>query len=204
MKIRLQELKNDLISRGYKAKIIDDAFKKVQAISREDALKRVEKKKSDREVLAVTFHPSLPPISAILRKHWKVMIDDSPSLGKCFQTQSIVAYRRNKNLRDLLVKATIPNRKSERPTGGFHQCTRTSCILCAMSLTTTSHKDYKTGKQWKITRNLTCTTTNVVYKLTCKKCRDFTYIGETGRRFCDRMQEHRGYISQKIMTHPVG
>ena len=36
----------------------------------------------------------------------------------------------------------------------------------------------------------------------CKKCttKNFwgPYIGETERRFCDRVQEHRGYITQKV------
>ena len=70
------------------------------------------------------------------------------------------------------------------------------------------HRDHKSGREWKIQRNIDCCTTNVVYKLTCEKdrksCRDFVYIGETGRRFTDRIAEHRGYIYQKILTHPVG
>ena len=28
---------------------------------------------------------------------------------------------------------------------------------------------------------------NVIYKIGCKKCRSFVYIGETERRFCDRL-----------------
>ena len=51
---------------------------------------------------------------------------------------------------------------------------------------------------------MNCCTTNVVYKLTCRKFLDFVYIGETGRRFTDRFLEHRGYINQKVLTHPVG
>ena len=39
--IRLQELKNDLLSRNYNAKIIEDAFKRVREISRAEAIKKV-------------------------------------------------------------------------------------------------------------------------------------------------------------------
>ena len=203
LKIRLLELKADLISRGYNAKIIDDALTRVQTIPREEALKKVEKKVSDREVLAVTFHPSLPSISRIVKKHWKVMCEMSPKLAKIFPVPSIVAYRRAKNLRDFLVKATIPNRKSSRQLSGFTKCSRASCILCAMGEKATTHKDHKSGQEWKIKRRIDCCTTNVVYKISCRKCRDFVYIGETGRRFTDRFQEHRGYVSQK-KDHPVG
>ena len=43
---RLEELKEDLISRNYKPKIIDEAFNKVKRISRKEALKKVDKSKS--------------------------------------------------------------------------------------------------------------------------------------------------------------
>ena len=33
---------------------------------------------------------------------------------------------------------------------------------------------------------------------------DTLYIGETQRRFCDRLQDHRGYITQKKLDHPIG
>ena len=47
-------------------------------------------------------------------------------------------------------------------------------------------------------------TSNVIYKLSCKRCPGFVYIGETKRRLCERIQEHRGAITQKKMDHPVG
>ena len=37
----------------------------------------------------------------------------------------------------------------------------------------------------------------MIYKITCKKCDWFVYIGETERRLCDRIQQHRGYVTQK-------
>ena len=44
----------------------------------------------------------------------------------------------------------------------------------------------------------------MIYKLSCTKCIDWVYIGETGRRFRDRFQEHRGYVSQKNLSQPTG
>ena len=51
---------------------------------------------------------------------------------------------------------------------------------------------------------MTCLTTNVVYKIECRKCADFVYIGETGRRFCDRAADHRSYANTKNLATPVG
>ena len=48
-----------------------------------------------------------------------------------------------------------------------------------------------------------CQTTNVVYRLKCKRCPPWVYIGETSRRLTDRLAEHRGYISRK-MNNAIG
>ena len=63
--LRLSKLKNDLISRQYHVKIIDEAFKKVRKISREEALKKAKNPENSREILAITFHPSLPSIQKL-------------------------------------------------------------------------------------------------------------------------------------------
>ena len=47
-------------------------------------------------------------------------------------------------------------------------------------------------------------TSNVVYKIECRKCNDFLYIGKTERRLCDRIQDHRGYAYQADKSQPVG
>ena len=70
---RLNELKDDLISRDYKSKLIDSAFEKVMKITRQEALKKVQRDKAMRIPLVVTYHPALPAISAIAKDHWKVM-----------------------------------------------------------------------------------------------------------------------------------
>ena len=41
---------------------------------------------------------------------------------------------------------------------------------------------------------------------TCKKpqCNSFVYIGQTKRRFCDRLSDHRSYVSQKKLDQVCG
>ena len=51
---------------------------------------------------------------------------------------------------------------------------------------------------------MNCQTEGVVYKLSCKHCPEWVYIGETGRRVCDRVADHRSAIYQKKLDHPVG
>ena len=209
---RLEELKQDLISRNYHPKIINEAFEKIKKIDRKKALEKVEKVKDQKTPFVTKFHPSLPSISKIVRKHWQVMVDDDPRLERIFPTPSVVAYKRGKNLRDLLVRAKVCTlRKSNRKKPGYSSCDRgffNQCLTCALIPKNgiKTHQCNKTKKTFKIDSPVNCVTTNVIYRITCKKpkCKNFVYIGQTKRKFCDRFSEHRGYVSQKKFDQVCG
>ena len=205
---RLLELKDDLVSRSYHIKVIEQAFDRIKGISRSEALKRVEHKKdSDREPLVVTYHPNLPPLHKLIKKHHSVMIKEDMRLQRCFKEPSIVAFKRSKNLRDLLVRAKVSKgKRSTRVVNGFKRCER-MCEMCMRSQNhVKEHTCEKTGESWPISAPMTCLTENVIYRLTCKRCpqAEFVYIGQTGRRACDRFQDHRGYITQGKLNQVAG
>ena len=62
-----------------------------------------------------------------------------------------------------------------------------------------THKCNKTNEIFDINNHVNCLTENVIYRITCQKqhCKSFVYIGQTKRRFCDKISEQRSYISQK-------
>lgn len=59
-------------------------------------------------------------------------------------------------------------------------------------------------KEWKINAAIDCQTTNILYKLSCRRCPPWAYIGVTSRRFTDFIAEHRSYVCKKLPNHPVG
>ena len=163
----------------------------------------------------ITYHPSLPSATQVIRKHWEVMVDQCPSLKRCFKQPSVVAYRRSKNIGDMLIRARVQTTrqskrlKSDILTNGYSVCKR-GCMACPLSglkpgEKVTTHTSKTSGKKWNITSSLNCQTKNVIYKITCKKpqCR-FVYIGETSRKFCERLTDHRGYVHRKMLQTPVG
>ena len=154
----------------------------------------------------IRYDPRFPNISHILHKHWKVMVQD-PRMKEIFKNPPMVSYSRCKSLRDMLVRAKLPspttnNNNTRSCRAGFSRCRRGGdlCMMCVTSpARASSHTSTNTGETWPITSQVTCTTKNCVYRITCEKqCGDckkiLPYIGITKNRACDRIQQHRGSI----------
>ena len=56
-----------------------------------------------------TFNPATPNLKKILMKHWH-LITENNKLAQTFPKPPIVAYRKEKSLKDILVRAKIPSR----------------------------------------------------------------------------------------------
>ena len=86
-KIRLEELKSLLISRGYKPCHLKSAMEYALTLDREEALKKVERAdsaNSERVRYTITFNPKLPFLSSILKKNLQVMLDSDQRLKRAF------------------------------------------------------------------------------------------------------------------------
>ena len=151
--LRLEELRQDLFSRGYSPKIVDDAFKRVRTIPREEALKKVVKTPNTREVLVTTFHPGLPLVAKVLKHHHQVMLEEDTTMKTVFPAPSLVSYRRHSNLRDTLIRSKVSlKRRLRRKPVGFKKCHESggACTMCIHCNDSNTHKCHRTGKTWDI------------------------------------------------------
>jgi hypothetical protein len=74
------------------------------------ALRRANKKQEDRRpVFALTYDPRLPAIQSIQAKHWRSMVSQDPYLTEVFVQPPLTAYRRQRNIRDHLIRAKVPS-----------------------------------------------------------------------------------------------
>ena len=75
----------------------------------------------------------------------------------------------------------------------FHIFRRTRsylyCIMSRTAITPTKDPTKELCLSFAQTNHFTCTSTNVIYCITCTLCKKL-YIGETGRRLGDRFREH--------------
>ena len=217
----LEKLRADLLSRHYSPASIESAFGKVLQLNRKDCLNKVNKKHNNRIPLVLPYHRSLPKVSSILRKHWTILKDKEPDTKNFMPEPPMVCYTRDKNLRDILVRAVLPPPKQRQglrePKKGFFKCgKRADCSLCSHSSNTSVRTVYKadgTREEYPISSKLTCTDESIIYVISCEKqsgeCikKHPQYVGETGHSAKWRCSRHLGTVtnpSQVDTITPVG
>ena len=116
---RTEELKQYLVDRGYKDAETQQQIDRATSVSRTETLKMSENKNVERVPLVVTYHPYLPCLGRILRNHIPTF-HFSETMKKAVPNPPLVANRRPKNLKDLLLRAMMktPQQRFEGNYGG--------------------------------------------------------------------------------------
>ena len=86
---------------------INHCFNKARGIDRKDLIQYKEKNANNRVSFVITYHPALSNLSNIVREHWTT-IQKHPELCNIFKEQPVLAYRKPKSLKDILVRADMP------------------------------------------------------------------------------------------------
>ena len=107
----------------------------------------------------------------------------------------MTGFRRQKNIREYLIRAKIPNPIAERPKRNLKGMTKCGkqCSACPYIKEGRSIKFNQST--WKINRRFNCSNYNIVYLIECNKdnCRQ-RYIGKSKRSLRNRLADHRGYV----------
>ena len=104
-------LTQHLRMRGYKLGLIKDGIRKASALKREDVLKPKDTEdtteKDDRVIFSTTYNPIVPDLKRKFRELHPVLMS-SERCTSIFPNPPLVAYRRNRNLNDMLVSRRLP------------------------------------------------------------------------------------------------
>ena len=120
------------------------------------------------------------------------MIASDPSLKEVFPKPPMVAYKRPPTIGDKLIRSKVPklqNRRSSRQLKGMKKCF--NCVNCPYVSEGKAVKSFASKTTVAINISATCESNNVVYCISCKKCK-VQYIGKTERELKLRIAEHRG------------
>ena len=101
-----KSFKNRLINRNYKEQEIQEVIENIINKNRNELLKRSKVDKEKPLAMVTKYNPAVKQLKRKLIKHWKLILmnEDCKDL---FNNRPIVAYKRNKNLQELVTKAKV-------------------------------------------------------------------------------------------------
>ena len=125
------------------------------------------------------------------------MLQINTALKPLFEEKPIIAYRRNKNLRDLIGSNRIlNNKKITRPKATKKQGSSSACrtradnLCCPQIVKTKTFTSFRTGETFKIFHQLNCKSHSIIYLLQCQICL-IQYVGKSETTFNLRLNNHR-------------
>ena len=190
-----------LTDRGYKQKKIEKTFKNIEKLPRTEARKKVEKNcKNSRIVFTAKFNPRGPDVNKIVRENLH-LLENQPELKELFPKGAIItAYKREDNLKNLLVRSnpyTVNSEVNEEK--GYVRCNSRSCDSCDNYVDETSFIIcHATKRRFKIRKESSCKTNNVIYVAYCKVCGK-QGVGST---VCwkPRLSNYKSHIKNNVPT----
>ena len=193
-KLHRDKLKARLVERRYPAPLVEKELQKVDNVSRDQLLSSNPLKQNEKRVpMALTFSRYLPNVPGLLKKK-RYILNRSQRLREIFTSDSMVAYKRGKNLKDMLVHSKTRGITTNHDTRRTEDCGK-GCVIC-MRMFKGEEKvvGAQEGHVTTYDRTIGCRSVNVVYGIWCDICRCICYVGETGGSLYSRVQNHLSSI----------
>ena len=196
------------LKRGYEAQILDSALAKARSKNRSTLLEKYNNSDLLNQAFVGTqtqstdspnstfyfitkYHDGVKKLQQIIRDNWD-HLGKSPETEHLYDSQLITGFRKNTNLKGLLVKAQIPLTSPTPGTAGkiIKDCPNpTTCTLCPKLNTSGSITSFKNKKTFHSRCKASCISHNIIYCIQCNTCGK-QYVGQTKREFYTRFKEH--------------
>ena len=190
----LSRLETYFISRNHPFDILTEALQRASNLTIEEALQSSPSERNIQDVITFvcTYNPSLSNIGKIVNQYWDLFkISTSESVRHLYESKPIVAYKRPTNVHGMLVHSNLGKPRSDF---NVTKCDRRHCTHCSTINESNLFTRTTTSTVHKIHNDLSCTSTDVTYLITCKKCKA-QYVGQTHQKCANRMNSHKYYIA---------
>ena len=135
------------------------------------------------------YHPSFAQLKNITNRIHPLLTPDNEH-NKVFKDVPIIGFRRVKSLKNILVRAKIPQIKKK---GWCSPCKRCRCENCKYIVPTRKFTSFNTKRANDIRpENLSCKSKNVVYLVSCKTCHN---------QYTGRSEEFRARFNNYSCVH---
>lgn len=195
---KCEEMKTFFLGKLYPRRVVESAYERVLSVTREASLQKTRKPNEDILPFVITYGDAAQRTITGVRKVYGEVVAKDPRLSQILPDHPTAAYRRPRNLRDLLVSARLPSTNLAPPTTpGTFPCNVKKCLTCKHVAAVQEIKGKK-GKR-RIHHRFDCRSKCVIYAIFCAKC-NIIYIGETKRMLRERFREHLYGLTHGIPT----
>ena len=195
------EMAKSFIERGYPQDLVEKAMIRASRQDRKELLQPKPKPETNEKIpglvfMITTFNPGHNILNDIVRGN-APYLQKNPQYRDLQNMEIKPVYRRPKNLKDLLVRASVSTDIDSDKSKRTNACKNPAKCRYCPRLNKTGHIKSTVSKRDYATKiNVSCQSNNLVYAITCRKC-DKQYVGQTGRRLMDRFQGHFSTVSRK-------
>ena len=148
----------------------------------------------------MTENRTLPNVKTAIPNNWN-LLHTNQEFRDAFQEPPILAFRRNRNLYDLLGCKNIVDGKlqrlSKKEKFGFStKCFSKSGNLCSEQVAHTQSFKSRVTQKTYIFHDLNCKSKLLIYLMECRICR-IEYIGKSETEFNIRLNNHRKNVNRQ-------
>ena len=188
-KYRLQEMKIDLLERGYPANLIDQGIEKANSLS--TATLRTPKPSTDSNLCTFvsTYNPNNNNMWTVVQDSIGILQSDPRCKRVLDSVQLLNSRRQPPNLKKLLTKASF---NTNTPT--VSKCEDKRCGTCPHLITGNAFTFKRSQRPFTVKASMTCGTENLLYVLQCQGCLE-NYIGQTSDTLRARIRVHKQQIN---------
>ena len=127
-------------------------------------------------------HRNLPNIRSVIDNNWNTILTNS-KLENTFKEKLILAFKRNKNLKDIIGGTELRNNKkvikAELKDGYCSPClSQIGNICCKQIISTKCYRSTDTGEKFTIKHRVNRKTKKGIYLTACIPCTSHQYVGK--------------------------
>ena len=188
-KQRLQEMKADLIQRGYPFRLIQTGIEKACSLTIQELRTPKATVETNTCAFVTTYNPNNKNMGNILHNSLDVLNTDSRCARLLNSINIIHSRRQPPNLKKILTRARL-----DTVIPSVTKCQDKRCGTCRHLITGEEFTFKGSQKPFRVKMSMNCATENIIYVLQCQGCLE-NYIGQTSDTLRARIRVHKQQIN---------
>ena len=192
-------LLNTLTKRGYNKADTTTQINRAITIPRNELLNKIKASNTERLPLTVTYNRTLPDLKTIIDKSWHIL-QIEPKLKEIFAEPPILAFKRNKNLRDIIRGNKVFDNKKILNVEKFNKgkcqpcLTRSFNLYCKQLKTFSAFQSDFNKNTFLIRHNVACKSSCVIFLRELYLCEKSQHVGKSEYSLNLRINKHRNDV----------